>query len=145
MRRARFYTLVGCLSLSFLSGISCSSSDLQPVQGQVLLNDQPLSGALVTFHRAEGADPKAMSSTGLTKEDGTFTIMTGDKPGVPPGNYVVTIICSEPVSNKSGQIYSTGAPETQDKLKGAYSNRDTSKITVEVKKGANKLDPFRLK
>jgi hypothetical protein len=132
--------------LAAMSGLSCSDSaaTLNPVQGKVLLNGQPLAGAMVTLHRKEGADVSTMPSTGLSKDDGTFTIMTGDKAGAPAGSYVVTIICSEVVKSKEGMI-STAAPETQDRLKGAYADRSKSNLTVEVKKGPNQLEPFNLK
>lgn len=137
----------GCLiAVALFSGLSCSESGstLHPVQGKVLLNNSPLAGALVTLHPKDGADIRTIPSTGLSKEDGTFTIMTGDKAGAPAGTYVVTIICSEVVKGKEGVI-STGPPETQDRLKGAYADRAKSTITVEVKKGNNQLEPFDLK
>jgi hypothetical protein len=139
--------LGGCLVVAAaLSGLSCSDSaaSLNSVQGKVLLNGQPLSGALVTLHPKDGADIRTVPSTGLSKDDGTFTIMTGDKSGAPAGSYVVTIICSEVVKPKEGVI-STAPPETQDRLKGAYADRAKSTITVDVKKGTNQLEPFDLK
>jgi hypothetical protein len=139
--------LGGCLvAVSMFSGLSCSdsSSTLHPVQGKVLLNGAPLAGALVTLHPKDGADIRTIPSTGLSKEDGTFTILTGDKPGAPAGSYVVTIICTEVLKGKEGVI-STAPPETQDRLKGAYADKAKSNITVEVKKGPNQLEPFDLK
>ena len=70
--------------------------------------------------------------------------MTGDKSGAPAGEYVVTIICSEVIKPKDGKI-STAAPETEDRLKGGYGNKDNSKITVQIKSGPNQLEPFDLK
>jgi hypothetical protein len=145
--RKRLSILGGCLvAVMTLTGLSCSDSGatLNPVQGKVLLNGQPLAGALVTLHRKEGADVSTMPSTGLSKDDGTFTIMTGDKAGAPAGSYIVTIICSEVVKPKEGVI-STAPPETLDRLKGAYADRAKSTITVDVKKGPNQLEPFDLK
>jgi hypothetical protein len=139
--------LGGCfVAFVAASGLSCSdsASSLNPVQGKVLLNGQPLAGALVTLHPKEGADIRTIPSTGLSKADGTFTIMTGDKAGAAAGSYIVTIICSEVVKSKEG-IISTGPPETQDRLKGAYADRAKSSITVDVKKGPNQLEPFELK
>ena len=128
-----------------LLATSCSSSDtLHPVQGKVLLDGSPLQGALVTLHPKSGGDLKTIPSNGLSKEDGTFTIMTGDKPGAPAGEYVVTIICSEIVKPKPGTI-STAEPESVDRLKGTYANKDNSKIVVQIKSGPNQLEPFNLK
>ncbi len=147
MHHISFRALVGC-SLVFLMsllGLSCSSSSsLHPVRGKVLHNGQPLAKAMVTFHPKQGADLQTLPPTGLTNDDGTFTLSTGDKAGAPAGEYIVTIICSEEVAPKKGEI-STGPPETQDKLNGVYANRDSSKIVVTVKPGDNQLEPFDLK
>ena len=147
MQRFRLRS-IGCWSLvALLSliGLGCSGADkLNPVTGKVLHKDKPLAGALVTFHPKGPADIKAFPSTALTKEDGTFTLTTGDKEGAPAGEYVVTIICSEAVARKPGVI-STGPPESVDRLNGAYANKDASKLAATVKPGENRLEPFDLK
>lgn len=132
---------VGCL----IGLVGCSGSDkLNPVTGTVHHKDKPLAGALVTFHPKGPVDFKSIPSTGLTKDDGTFSLTTGDKAGAPAGEYLVTIICSETVAGKPGVI-STGPPDSKDRLNGAYANKDASKIAVIVKPGENRLDPFQLK
>jgi hypothetical protein len=130
--------------LPALCCLSCSgSSGLNPVQGKVLYKDQPLGGAVVTFH-PKGADQvTAVPSVGRTKEDGTFTLTTGTKEGAPTGEYVVTIICPEEPKGKQG--FSTEAPDTPDRFQGAYANMATSKFKVEIKSGPNALEPFPLK
>ena len=113
------------------------------MEGKVFYKDQPLAGALVTFHPKGSDDPTVVRPLGLSREDGTFTVMTGDKPGARAGEYVITVICSQvPPEAKKG--VSTGGMEAQDLLKGAYADRAASKITVQVKSGANQLEPFRL-
>ena len=84
--------------------------------------------------------------TGLTKDDGTFTLTTGDKSGARVGQYVVTIICTEVPADakKNEKDRSTGGAESQDRLQGAYADSTKSTIKVEIKKGKNKLDPFRI-
>ncbi len=133
------------LLLLSLCGASCSGGEaLNPVHGKVLYQNGPLSGALVTFHPQGMADITVTPPVGLTGPDGVFTLTTGKKEGAAAGNYVITVICSEtlPADDKS---ISTGGPETRDRLQGAYANRATSKITVEIKKGINQLEPFDLK
>ncbi len=136
---------LGIVLLSGL-GLSCSSSGetYHPVQGKVIYKDEPLGGALVTFHPQGKTDLKTMVSTGLTHDDGTFTVETGGKPGMPAGNYIVTIICSETVKSKPGVI-TTGPPDTKDKLGGLYADKDKSTIKVTIKAGENQLEPFHLK
>ncbi len=126
-------------------GLSCSgNAGLSPVQGKVLYKDQPIKGVLVTFH-PKTADLTTHLPIGLTREDGTFTLTTGQSEGAPPGVYVVTFLCSEEVETKGKRTLSTAPPETQDRFRGAYADRATSTFRVEIKKGTNQLEPFRLK
>lgn len=142
------FRLLGVGSLIAIVGfisLSCSSpAALNPVRGKVVHKGQPLAGALVTFHSKEKVDVNTIPSIGFTKEDGTFSLTTGDKEGAPAGEYIITIICSETVPAKKGVI-STGPPDTLDRLSGAYSDKDASKIVVTVKPGENQLEPFDLK
>jgi hypothetical protein len=129
--------------LPALGCLSCSgSAALNPVQGTVLYKNQPLAGALVTFHPKGATGVATILPVGMTKEDGTFTLTTGQTDGAPAGEYVVTLICSEVVKSKR---ISTEQPETQDRFRGAYANAATSQIQVEIKNGPNQLAPFNLK
>ena len=132
--------------LASLAGVSCSGGDgkLNPVQGKVLHKNKPLSGALVTLHPKDAKGLDVTPTTGLTKEDGTFTVTTGKKEGAPAGEYVVTIICSE-VVDKNKKSMSTEPPETRDRLGGAYAEKSTSRITVKIANGTNQLEAWDLK
>ena|SRR5437870_4668233 len=127
-------------------GLSCThDSGLHPVQGKVFYKDQPLGGVLVTFHPKGASDIRTVRPVGLTREDGTFTLTTGQQEGAPAGEYVVTFICSETVVPKGGaKVISSAPPETKDRFQGAYSNLETSTFKIEIKKGPNQLEPFRL-
>jgi hypothetical protein len=136
------------LALLSLTGLSCGGGkgSLNEVRGKVLHKNQPLGGAMVTLHpKGDKKDIKAVPSVGVTKEDGTFTLTTGKKDGAPAGDYIVTIICSKEVGGGDKKILSTGGAETEDMLKGAYADRDSSKISVTIKSGKNELEPFDLK
>lgn len=123
--------------------VGCSQkATLNPVHGKVTLGGQPLAGALVSFHPD---DPKANPATGFTKEDGAFSVMTGDIEGANPGTYKITIMCQVPLKKKSQGMEFGGTPETEDRLKGAYANRDSSQFKVTIKEGPNQLEPFDLK
>ena len=130
-----------CLIAVVLAGCT-QKATLNPVQGKVTLGGQPLAGALVSFH---SEDPKASPATGFTKEDGTFSVMTDDIEGAKPGTYTITIMCQVPLTKKSQGMEFGGTPETEDRLKGAYANRDNSQIKVTIKEGPNQLEPFDLK
>ena len=146
MQRIRLRSLIGCslaASMSLLF-VSCSGASLYPVKGKVLYKGQPLAKAVVSFSPKGGnPDFKGLPSTGLTEDDGTFTIKTGGREGAPAGEYIVTITCLEEVAAKGG--IANGAPEMKDKLGGAYGDQAKSKIFVTVKAGENQLDPFDLK
>jgi hypothetical protein len=125
--------------------LSCSSkSGLNPVQGKVLYQNEPLGGALVSFHPDGPPDVNLEPPVGLTKADGTFQLATGKDDGARAGHYTVTIICSE-IPKTAQKGFSTGGVESVDRLKGAYANMETSKIKVEIKSGSNQLEPFDLK
>ena len=125
------------------SGTSCQrAQSFNSVDGKVTYQGQPLTGALVSFHPEEGnRDP----AVGLTKPDGTFEVTTGSASGAAAGKYLVTIICPVPLKNQPKGMSFGGEPETEDRLKGAYANRDKSQIKVEIKDGPNHLPPFDLK
>jgi hypothetical protein len=123
--------------------LGCSQKEtLNPVLGKVIYQGQPLAGALVSFHPEDG---KSSLATGYTKEDGTFKAVTGDVEGAKPGTYKITIMCQVPVKTKTEGMSFGGMGETEDRLKGAYANRDASQITVKIKEGPNQLEPFDLK
>jgi hypothetical protein len=126
---------------------SCSGGGgLNPVKGKVLYKDQPLKGAVVTFHPKGTTDVYTVRPVGLTGEDGTFTLTTGRDDGAPAGEYVVTFICSEEITARPGKgAISTAAPETRDRFDGAFANAERSIFRVEIKKGPNELEPFHLK
>lgn len=129
--------------------VSCSGSgaSLNPVHGKVIYKGQPLKGALVTFHPTQSLNEvKAARPVGLTKDDGTFSLTTGQNEGAPAGDYVVTLICSEEVPQPGGKkVFSTAPPESRDRFGGAYANAATSQIKVSIKSGPNQLEPFELK
>jgi len=148
MRRRLRFVLLRSITFAVMVGmcaLGCSGSGkLNPVTGKVMYKSQPLAGALVTFHPKGSKDFKTERPTGLTKEDGTFSISTGKNEGAPEGEYVVTIICSQTPGN-AGKKISTGGMETVDVLKGAYSGVENSRLLVTVKSGSNQLEPFDLK
>ena len=140
-RRALAWLIV--LSIGASGGLACSKAKqgLNPVTGKVLHKGQPLSGALVSFH-PDGRQGDA--AVGLTKADGTFELMTGDVAGAQPGSYTVTVMHQVAIEKKGQGMSFGGEPETEDSLKGAYANRDSSRLKAEVKDGPNQLEPFDL-
>ncbi len=134
----------GCfLAVVGIFGLGCNKPEgLNPVQGKVIYQGKPLAGALVSFHPdAAMRDP----AIGLTKDDGTFSLTTGEINGADAGKYTVTIMCQVPSKDQPEGMSFGGMAETEDLLKGAYANKSTSQITIEIKDGPNQLQPFDLK
>jgi hypothetical protein len=133
--------------LSALCCFSCSGgkSNLNAVEGKVLDKEgKPAKGAVVTFHPKQGADDiRTILPVGLAGEDGTFKVTTGQDDGAAAGDYIVTIIWPEEVKKPKG--FSTELPDSKDRLQGRYADRSRSTFKVEIKKGANQLEPFTLK
>jgi hypothetical protein len=126
--------------------IGCSKSQsLNKVEGKVLHKGKPLAGALVVLH-PEASGVTQQTATALSSQDGSFSLSTGQVEGVAPGSYTVTVTCPVPVKTESGGGMAMGGPvDTEDSLKGAYANRETSQIKVTIKDGPNQLEPFDLK
>jgi hypothetical protein len=140
----RFWVLIAALASSGAWGCS-GGGGLDPVNGKVLYQNQPLAGALVSFHLENSKSLETQPVTGLTKEDGSFSLSTGQVDGAAPGNYIVTVVCMVPEGGeaKPGAIMQ-GLPEMEDRLKGKYANRDSSQIKVEIKAGQTELEPIKL-
>jgi hypothetical protein len=87
-RTARIRWVSWCCGLLLLAGCSNSGRPLGkliPVQGKVLVDGTPLSEGEVRFEPLEkGGD---FAAKGTIQEDGTYTLTTAGKPGVPAGKY----------------------------------------------------------
>ena len=131
----------------FVLCVSCAKGPvLYPVNGKVLYKGKEVNGAVVTFH-PKGADPvTAIRPVGLTGEDGTFKLTTGQHVGAPAGEYVVTFIWPKEVTakKKTTELDFNMGSETYDVLAGAYADVGKSKIKVEIKQRETKLGPFKL-
>jgi hypothetical protein len=122
-------------------GLSCSKG-LQSVSGKVLHKGQPIKGAVVTLHPKGGDDIKAHKPSGITSDDGTFTLSTGQDSGATPGEYVVTVVwLQQPASGKK-TVGTDGPPDPVDQFQGRFANPKTSKLTAIIKAGVKELDPI---
>jgi len=139
-----------CSSLALLAvlpwavlGLSCSNG-LQPVSGKVLLKGQPLKGAVVTLHPKGPPDIKALIPSGITGEDGTFTLSTGKEAGAAPGDYVATVVWLGQPPNAPKPKGTEPPPDPIDQLQGRYSDAAKSKLPITIKTGMSQLDPIKL-
>jgi hypothetical protein len=123
--------------------LSSCSNGLNSVQGKVLYKGNPIKGAVVFFHPVKATDLTAKHPSGVTGEDGSFTLDTGKENGAPTGQYVVTVVWYKEVP-PSTKITNAPPPESEDQLKGRFADPKSSQLTVEIKPGVNQLEPFKL-
>jgi hypothetical protein len=133
------------LGLAFFASIGCNtSSSLVQFQGTILVDGTPAKGAILLFH-PDGGKSTTVSS-GEAKEDGTFTLVTDTQPGIPPGNYIVTVTWPDPSHKVSDRDKMTGLAEPgKDLLNGRYVTKDRSGIKIEITAGTTKMAPIELK
>jgi hypothetical protein len=134
--------------LAALACPACSggSDGCYPVEGKVLYRGEPARGAVVIFHPKDDESLGAVRPSGVTGDDGTFTLSSGkNRPGAPPGSYVVTVTWPEEEKETRKKPVGTEPPESPpDRLKGRYANQTTSPLRAVVKPTKNKLDPLEL-
>jgi hypothetical protein len=117
--------------------------NLQPVTGSVSFEGKPTPGAVVLFLPADAPDSLTYRVAGTVEEDGSFemhtTVPEGTRPGVAPGEYVVTISWNELVNPRDRD-----SDEGPDLVPSRYKDHRTSGLRVEIVEGNNELEPFNL-
>lgn len=142
---AKFRAVAWLLSLAALTlalpgcgGRPGPSVPIYPTEGKVLVGGQPAAGALIVlWARPERTPPICPNAT--VAEDGSFRLTSFAKnDGAPAGEYAVTVVWS-PTTRVDGETY-----EEPDRLKGRYSNPNTSGLQATIKTGKNALPTFEL-
>jgi hypothetical protein len=127
------FTFLLCL----LALLACGcGSKVATVSGTITLDGQPLTTGNVSFLPAQSG-PVA---TGTIRSNGGYTIETGTAKGLPPGDYIVMVVATKPVTPIPG------APEQAPELitPAKYGTRETSDLRCTVKAGSNRVN-FDLK
>src|SRR5262249_19416603 len=111
---------------------------LYPVRGKVLFKGQPAARAEVRFHPVTPSEKGNLYPAAKVETDGSFALTTYEnKDGAPPGEYTVTIRWDEPSTKDEAT--------PPDRLKGRYSDPKKSPWRIQVREGANDLEPFHIK
>ena len=133
----------GCILFAV---IGCSADndevDVYPVTGKVLVGGQPAEGAIVTFYSAteELRERKVPPPTGTVDVNGAFHLSSYEPDdGAPAGEFKVTVVWFEPPPPNAVGVFSQ-----QDRLRGRYTNPQTSTLTAHVEQGGGALPPFQL-
>jgi hypothetical protein len=134
---------LAALSAVALVCASCARSDrpaVYPAQGKIFYEGKPAANALVILHPVNN-DPKLESVRPLAhvEPDGSFKLTTFDNgDGAPAGDYVITVDWRE----KTAPV--EGAPPGRSLLPPRYSNPQLSQLHVQIREGANELEPLKL-
>jgi hypothetical protein len=134
MRRIRYWTICGILSLVTLAGCGRSGPELAPVSGRVMLDGEPLFGARLMFQPEATGSP----SYGSTGRDGRYQL--GYKRGVKGamiGWHIVRIQLDTEISGSNGK-----ATQRPKSLPARYNTR--SELRREVQPGENNVIDFEL-
>ena len=118
------------VSLTVLFSAGCSDAKVMvAVKGSVVTKGKPVAGALVMFHPQ--SDPTGQTASGVTSDDGTFTISSGVEQGIALGTYGVTITWPDPAVKPTDAEMMMGMIEQgPDLLKGTYATHEASKLTA---------------
>ena len=135
--KKRVFYLVAAVALA----CTACGKGVYPVSGKVTCQGLPAAGAVVSLQRRGANLMNEPAIMGLVREDGSFSLVCGDKgAGAPPGEYDV-LIEWRPRSHQPrglGQI-------TPDRLAGRYADPKNPRLRAEIKAGTNELPPFDLK
>lgn len=114
-----------------------------PTSGVVKVGGQPVEGAKVILFGAtpEVTGPGTVPPQGETDENGAFQLTSYEpNDGAPAGTFKVTIFWPEPTPDNAGEMF-----RPKDRLKGKYSDPESSGLTAEVPEGGGELPSFELK
>jgi hypothetical protein len=137
-------SIMGCGSSAEVTRV-----DVVPVSGKVLYRGQPAAGAEVTLHATDGAPQLApLHPHGVVQPDGSFQLSTYElNDGAPEGSFALTVHWPD-------ESYQPRTPEEKenflmgglkpDKLRGRFTNPQTSDLHVTIDAGQPQLAPLQL-
>lgn len=124
----RFACAVG---LAFLVGCG---GDWGTVSGTVTVDGAALDEGVVNFHPVLG---EGVVAYGSVAPNGGYSVKSGDRPGLKPGDYVVTVTKTTIPEPGSGKAVTLLTPSQ-------YASPKTSDLKVSVTAGSNRI-PLELK
>ena len=128
-------SLLIIILVSLLTG--CGQSSESTVRGTVTFDGKPLSTGMVAFHSPKDG---GATSYGQILANGSYEIRTGKRLGLVAGEYVATVVATEPMTPK----LAAGMEKPKQITPARYANTTTTDLRCTVKPGANNID-FALK
>jgi hypothetical protein len=121
-----------------------SGPRLYDIPGSITINGTAPEGATVMFHPVD--DKLGYVPTANVGSDGKFKVVCNMKPGIPEGNYKVTVVWPDPSKKPTQQQMMTGlGGDAPDLLKGAYASKASTPLTMEVKSSMKEIPPIEIK
>jgi hypothetical protein len=120
--------LLAALTCAALCG--CGGAYPASVRGVVTLDGKTLHTGTVTFHPVAGGP----AAYGGIQADGTYQIATGASKGLPPGEYIVTVVATELPGNDRAGV-AVGKLITPPR----YGTMQQSNLRKTVQPGANDI------
>lgn len=120
-------TLTGCKK----------ANNLVQVEGVVNVDGKPQKGVLVIF---VPEDDKLPSGSGVSNENGVYTLDSGSAAGLAPGSYKVVARWPDPNFVMPKTLSMSGdQPSPPDLFKGKYSSAQKTTVTVKIEPGMKTL------
>ncbi len=114
-----------------------SGPKLFPVNGKLTKGGAPLGGIVISLFPTD-ANSKAPALTGVTQDDGSFSIRTNaGNAGAPVGSYKVVLAAPPPEIDYATQ---QGPPKKSTVIPEKYTTAMSTDKTFEVKSGSNDLN-----
>ncbi len=109
----------------------CSVDNHVPVSGRLLIDGTPFkpeadTNVAINFYATGGSS----YGVGTVSETGEYTVTCNGKPGLPPGEYIVTVTITKPTNPKDP--YS----EPVTLIPQHYSDKSQGKIKIQVQPNA---------
>lgn len=139
----------GVLVTLLAAGCGSDGPEVHTVNGSVLFQGEPATGAMVIFNPKSGEIGSLKRPSAKVGKDGKFELSTfGAKDGALAGEYLVTVSWREFEGSLEGDMGLAASADAKagggDRLGGRYSQPNTSGLTATVVAGTNELPPFEL-
>jgi len=137
--------VASCTVLGVLLACLACSGGLKPTRGKVTYKGQPIKGAVVVFVPRDDKSTSPRPS-GVTGDEGSYSLTTGTREGAPAGEYVVTVTWTEMTQKpKKGKMSMADEEvEIRDRLGGRYADPAKSTFQATVKSGSNTIPTLDL-
>lgn len=142
MKTARWLGL-GQTALALILLAGCGRAPLTAVHGKVAFKGMMLQGGVIVFTPDANRGERGSIAVGKIREDGSYTLYTGEQAGASAGWYRVTVT-SLAAASGYGPSGNPGFTAPQSVLPEKYRDPDSSQLACEVKASRTNNIDFNL-